>query len=70
MIMIALVFALITLYEWADWRKRHNNTAKLWRLIAVNTLLLAMLEAHYLVKENWNISIALNEFHHFLGRVF
>lgn len=65
---IALVFVLITLYEWADWRKRYRNTAKLWRLIVVNIILLLLLEMHFLVKDSWNIEVALHGLYRLLDR--
>ncbi|AZK47277.1 hypothetical protein [Paenibacillus lentus] len=70
MIVIALVFVLITLYEWANWRKHYNNTAKLWKLVTVNMVLLTLLEVHFLVKDTWNINIALLGFYRFLERMF
>lgn len=68
--MIALVFVLITLYEWINWRKHYNSTAKLWKLVTVNTILLALLEAQFLVKDIWTINTALHGLYRFLGRVF
>ncbi|MFD3257628.1 hypothetical protein ACE3MQ_03335 [Paenibacillus lentus] len=68
MMIIALIFILITWFGWADWRKRHNGTTtKLWRLVTVNGILLIILEAQYLVKDSFNLEVALDGLYHFLG---
>ncbi|GAA0135420.1 hypothetical protein YSY43_22600 [Paenibacillus sp. YSY-4.3] len=66
--MIALVFVLIALYEWSDWRKRHNGTTKLWKLVTVIAVLLVLLEAHFLVKDYWNFEVGLHRLYRYLSR--
>ncbi|WHX47272.1 hypothetical protein QNH46_13960 [Paenibacillus woosongensis] len=68
MIVIALVFVLIGLFEWSDWRKRHEATAKLWRPITVIAMLLLSLEAYFLAKDNWNFEETLHGLYSLLGR--
>lgn len=68
MIVIALVFVLIALYEWSDWRKRHDGTAKIWRLITIMAILLISLEVYFLVRDYWNFEEALHRLYRFLGQ--
>ncbi|MNJ28825.1 hypothetical protein [Paenibacillus bouchesdurhonensis] len=68
MFIIALIFVLITWFEWADWRKRHDGTSKLWKLVTVNIILLIILEAQHLVRDKYNLELALNGLYRFLGR--
>jgi len=67
-IVIALVFVLISLFEWADWRKHHDDMAKLWRPITVIAMLLLSLEAYFLAKDNWNVEEALHGLYSLFGR--